>query len=193
MSDESELQIRWKDDESFLTLRSSRSSLVARGRRDMASLIGPTSPVSARLSALRLRAEGGDRDAQYELGTALREGYLEPESRDNGLLVNYLKKSAELLPREEDTDAERELKLKARDALRKHRAELAEAERRLHAIKKDLTEAVWWLRKAADQKHLYALNDLGDRYLKGEGVDRNPSEALRSYSFAAADDLDHDQ
>jgi len=77
------------------------------------------------------------------------------------------------------------------ERLQQQYAKLVAAKRRLRAVKKDPTEAIEWLRKAADQKHLNALCDLGDMYLQGEGMEPNSSEALRCYSAAADDDWDY--
>jgi len=167
-----ELQITAKDDDTPLILSSSRSALVACGRLDATSL------AFGRLSALRRRAEAGDRDAQYDLGCALRAGYLPPKSE----LVDYPP-----LILSTDTNAEREWKM----TLRKQHEEWAEAHRIINAFQKDPVQAIEWLRKAADQKHLYALDELGAMYLEGDGVERNPAEALRCFSAASDDDLDH--
>jgi TPR repeat protein len=183
--DDMEVQLELASSNFSLSLN--RSSLIARGRTEAARM---SSLVFDRLSVLRRKAEEGHSDAQYELGVALREGYLKPESTGDRLII-YMRKLQESIPREGDTDAERELKLKQNEALLKDHAKLAEDKRRRNSIEKNLTEAVEWLRKAADQRHLYALNDLGDMYLQGDGVERDQSEALRCYSSAADDDWDH--
>ncbi len=56
-----------------------KSSLAARGYQDAASIVRQASLVRDQISALRLRASEGDRNAQYELGVALRTGYLQEE------------------------------------------------------------------------------------------------------------------
>jgi len=173
-----------------IVLRATESPLIARGRKDALQIATQLTVLSDRLFELRRQAEQGDREAQYELATALRVGYLERntvEAQSDGSLMDLLK----LVLAPEGTDAERDLKRKRLEALKLRRAASEEAGRRLRAIKQDLDEAVEWLRRAAGQGHLYALSDLGDMYLSGEGVEQNPSVALRCYSVAAADDLDH--
>ena len=49
----------------------------------------------------------------------------------------------------------------------------------------DYAEAVYWYRKAADQNHRVALNNLGFCYELGKGVSKNNYEALRYYRKSA--------
>lgn len=49
----------------------------------------------------------------------------------------------------------------------------------------DYAEAVYWYRKAADQNHRIALNNLGVCYELGKGVSKNYYEALRYYRKSA--------
>ena len=49
----------------------------------------------------------------------------------------------------------------------------------------DCAEAVYWYRKAADQNHRIALNNLGVCYELGKGVSKNYYEALRYYRKSA--------
>lgn len=52
-------------------------------------------------------------------------------------------------------------------------------------VPRDLTEAVKWWRKAADQGHLKAQASLGWAYYKGEGVPKDYAEAVKWYRKAA--------
>jgi len=83
VSDESQLQVTPKDGNSSLSLSKARSSLMARGRRDAATLADssaqqPTDP----LSELCRRAEGGDPEAQCRLGEVYAGG--------DGVARNYV-------------------------------------------------------------------------------------------------------
>ena len=51
--------------------------------------------------------------------------------------------------------------------------------------KKDYTEAVKWYRKAAEQGHAKAQNNLGNCYYHGNGVEENEKEAVKWYRKAA--------
>ena len=53
-------------------------------------------------------------------------------------------------------------------------------------VPQDFQEAVKWYRKAAEQGHADAQNNLGNRYYKGDGVMRNLVEAYKWFSLASA-------
>lgn len=53
----------------------------------------------------------------------------------------------------------------------------------------DLTEAVKWYRKAAEQNHDRAQLSLGQHYAYGHGVKQNPVEAVKWYRKAAEQDF----
>ena len=50
---------------------------------------------------------------------------------------------------------------------------------------KDLTEAVKWFRKAADQGNAEGQYNLGVRYLQGEGVAKDATEGVKWFRMAA--------
>ena len=52
-------------------------------------------------------------------------------------------------------------------------------------VAKDQVEAVKWYRKAAEQNHAAAQNNLGFCYAKGEGVAKDQVEAVKWYRKAA--------
>jgi len=53
------------------------------------------------------------------------------------------------------------------------------------SIKKDETEAVKWLRLAAEQEHAEARYLLGQAYELGKGVEKDKAEAAKWYRLAA--------
>ena len=54
-----------------------------------------------------------------------------------------------------------------------------------YGVRKDDTKAVYWLKKAAYQRHPKAQNDLGFHYMYGQGVERNLINAYMWFGFAA--------
>ncbi len=53
-------------------------------------------------------------------------------------------------------------------------------------VPKDYAEAVKWFRKAAEQGHAQAQNDLGCSYYHGNGVPKNRKKAIEWWKKAAA-------
>ena len=53
-------------------------------------------------------------------------------------------------------------------------------------IKKDISEAAKWYRKAAEQGHVSAQFNLGVMYFQGEGVAQNKALAKKWFQRAAA-------
>jgi hypothetical protein len=91
VSDQSQLQVRPKDDGSALNVSKVRSGLIARGRRDAEVLLlgAPT----GRLRNARQLAEEGDIRAQFELGDAYYQGDGVP--KDYGEAHVWFRKAAE--------------------------------------------------------------------------------------------------
>lgn len=54
-----------------------------------------------------------------------------------------------------------------------------------YGVRKDDTKAVYWLKKAAYQRHPIAQNDLGFHYMYGQGVEPNLINAYMWFGFAA--------
>lgn len=54
-----------------------------------------------------------------------------------------------------------------------------------YGVRKNDTKAVYWLKKAAYQRHPMAQNDLGCHYMYGQGVERNLINAYMWFGFAA--------
>ena len=55
-------------------------------------------------------------------------------------------------------------------------------------VEKNMTEAVEWWRKAAEQGHAKAQFILGDCYYKGEGVAKDKTEAVGWWRKAAKEE-----
>ena len=51
-------------------------------------------------------------------------------------------------------------------------------------VEKDLTEAIKWFKKAAEQGHEDAKWELANMYENGDGVDRDIAEAVKWYNEA---------
>lgn len=66
---------------------------------------------------------------------------------------------------------------------------LAESLGQLYAsgrgVQRDCTEAIWWLRKAANQGLAIAEHYLGLAYTDGDGVPQDDTEAARWFQLAA--------
>jgi TPR repeat protein len=114
--------------------------------------------------AIRQRADQGDPEAQFELGTLYDSG------------VNVEQNSAEAvrwyLKAAEQGNALAEVNLGSMYLAGK-------------GIIKNLAEAVRWYSKAADQGEASGQFALGMMYSRGEGVPKNDSEALQLYRKAA--------
>lgn len=52
-------------------------------------------------------------------------------------------------------------------------------------IPPDYVRAAWWIKQAAEQGHALAQYQLGVMYFAGEGVERNPAEAVRWFRQSA--------
>jgi TPR repeat protein len=52
-------------------------------------------------------------------------------------------------------------------------------------FQKDSHKEFYWCKKAADQGHIQACNNLGNMYYHGEGVESNHKEAFKYYMIAA--------
>jgi TPR repeat protein len=128
VSDESELQIILKDDESSLILSSVRSSLVARGRRDAISFCRP-SPADETdpLAELRRQAEEGDPDSQHHLGLRYALG--------SGLPLDYREATKWLSRAAEQNSPEAQFDLGV-----------------VYAQCANFPEAARWLRKSVDYR-----------------------------------------
>lgn len=60
----------------------------------------------------------------------------------------------------------------------------------INGFQQDYVQAAKWLRKAAEQGHSEAQNNLGLLYSQGNGVPQDPVEAVKWYRKAAEQGLD---
>ena len=61
----------------------------------------------------------------------------------------------------------------------------------VHGLKKDLAQAFTWLKRAADLKHVNAIQACGYAYLHGQGVERSSSRGLIMMGAAATMGSEH--
>ena len=61
------------------------------------------------------------------------------------------------------------------------------------SVPQDHAEAAYWLLKATEQEHLWAIHNLGVSYYRGEGVSKDSAEAVRWYQIAASQGHTHSQ
>lgn len=115
-------------------------------------------------TALRIRADQGDAEAQFKLGSIYSKGKGVPS--DFAEAVRWYRKSAE----QGYTKAEYNLSTMYRDG---------------KGAPQDFTEAERWCRKAAEQDDARAQEGLGYLYYRGEGVPQDYVEAVRWYRKSA--------
>src|ERR1035438_399048 len=117
------------------------------------------------LADVRAKAEKGDAQSQYELGSAFAKGSL-GVAKDEAEAVKWYRKAAE----QNHAQAQ---------------ANLGICYAKGRGVAKGEAEAVKWYRKAADQNYAFAQNSLGGCYAKGEGVAKDYVEAYK-WSLLAA-------
>ncbi len=110
------------------------------------SLAQPSSPREAYSEELRARAEGGDEDAQFQLGNCYFFGLGVPKKQIDG--VNWYRKAAE--------QGHAEAQFNLGGCLYQG-----------YGVEPNQTEAVRWWRKSAGQNYPPAQISLGDCFLKG--------------------------
>ena len=161
---------------SALALHSTRTGIVARGRRDAANAAGnphyrqAVADYNARRFAeaaagFRLAAEQGHAEAQYVLSTMLDAGLgvAQDGTQDEAEASNWERKAAEL------GHAYAQANLSYR-----------------HYAAGDFAEAFAWCQRAAYSNLAWAQYNLGLMHRKGEGVEQSDSEAAYWYRLAAA-------
>jgi len=114
--------------------------------------------------AYRIRAEQGDAESQFKLGSMYSRGKGVPQNY--GEAVRWYRKSAE----QGYAKAEYNLSGMYRDA---------------KGVPQDYAEAERWCRKAAEQGDARAEEGLGFLYYRGEGVPQDYAEAARWYRKSA--------
>jgi hypothetical protein len=149
---------------------------------------------------LKIKADGGDADAQMKLGAAYANGRSVKQdyetaasyyrlAADQGhagaqIALGELYEAGQGVPRDE-TEAARWYR---RAAEQGHAAgQYAFAVMCLvgTGVPKDDAEALKWYRQSADQGYALALFHLGMRYKKGQGVAAEPAEAYKWLTLAA--------
>ena len=60
-----------------------------------------------------------------------------------------------------------------------------------YGLKKDLTQAFMWFKRAADLKDIFALCACGYLYLHGDGVERSDSRGMAMLGWAASLGSEH--
>ena len=117
------------------------------------------------LAQLRARAERGDAESQFELGTVFSLGKL-------GVPTNYVEAVKWFRQSADQNNAAAQQSLGA-------------CYERGEGVAKDEAEAVKWWRKAAEQNYAWAQFNLGNCYRTGQGVVKNEAEAVKWYRQAA--------
>ncbi len=175
MTDPPELQLARQSVNAALSVANASMSLIARGRKEAASLRQDHEP--SKIAAIRNQAKQGNADAQYALAeelsrTTVLEGgeFLPNPSSDEAEAVHWYRVAAE------QGHCEAQYKLGSRYAEGR-------------GVPKDDTEAVYWLSRAAAQDHLYAIVDLAYRYDEGIGIPSDHETAVRLCSRAVEIEL----
>jgi TPR repeat protein len=153
------------------------------------------------LADLRAKAEAGDAQSEYELGTAFANGSL-GVARDEAEAVKWLRKAARQnymgaqnnlgvcygmgrgVPKEE-VEAVKWYRKAAEQNCAGAQHNLGVCYYNGRGVAKDEAEAVKWYRKAAEQNHALAQNNLGLCYQNGQGVAKDEAEAVKWYRKAA--------
>lgn len=121
------------------------------------------------LADVRAKAEKGDAQSQYDLGSAFIRGSL-GVAKDEAEAVKWFRKAAE-----------------QNYAPAQHNLGVCYANG--EGVAKDYVEAVKWYRKAAEQNDASAQINLGACYCKGKGVAKDGAEAVKWYRKAADQNL----
>lgn len=168
MSDNSELQHLPKQSSTAGTLSATRTSLIARARKDAASLrmekSGPTLPTLAANANQPNVTEPTDADEQFKLGGKYFRG--EGVEQDFSQAALWLRKAAD----------------QGHAAAQQALGTLFE---KGQGIEQDYAQAGYWYRKAAAQNDLLAQYCLGLMYTSGHGVGADHSQAAAWYRKAA--------
>ncbi|MDR3438686.1 tetratricopeptide repeat protein [Telmatospirillum sp.] len=109
-------------------------------------------------------AKTGDRQAQYDLGLAYRDG--KGTGRDLGQAYKWVRQAAD----KELPEAE---------------FEVGQMEEDGEGTEKNVADAAEWYRKAAQHGNVPAMFALGELYRTGEGVSKDQGQAVRWYRPAA--------
>ncbi len=117
------------------------------------------------ITQLRMKADAGNADAQYELGNSYYVGV--------GIAKNY-------------GEAARWFSKAANAGNAQAQSALGNMYLSGYGVPKDIGEALMWWRKAAEQHHPDALDQLGFAYLLGDGVPKDYIKAYMWFNLAAS-------
>ena len=131
----------------------------------LSMLIPPACSQEMSLEELKQKAEQGDADAQFNLGTMYENGQGVPQ--DYAEAVRWYRMAAD-----------------QGDAYAQYKLGVMYADGR--GVPQDDAEAVRWYRAAAEQGSAEAQTNLGVMYDQGRGVARDYIQAHKWYSLAAA-------
>jgi uncharacterized protein len=115
-------------------------------------------PSPAEITALRLKAEGGDAEAQLRLGFYHQAGMGVPKNSAKAVMLFY--QAAE----RGNANAQNNLGVAFENG---------------DGVGQDDAEAAKWYRKAAEQGHADAQRVLGAKYFHGKGVPKDEAEAIK--------------
>lgn len=167
------------------------------------SFIPPVYPDKS-FNSLKERAEQGNADAQYSLGSMYLLGLNVP--RDYTEAMKWYHKAAE----QGNADAQFDLggmyykgkgaphnfseamkwyRKAAEQGYAKGQFNLGNIYREGQVVPQDYTEALQWYHKAAEQGYTYAQFKLGSMYSKGEGVPKDYITAYAWFNIAATNGL----
>ena len=128
------------------------------------SLEGVAQESDDAVASLRVAAEQGDVDAQYNLGARYANG--------EGISQNF-------------TEAVRWFRMAAEQGHAEAQYNLGVMYDEGQGVAQNYEEAVRWYRMAAEQGHAYAQHNLGFMYANGQGVAQDFEEAVQWYQAAA--------
>ncbi len=112
----------------------------------------------------RIKAERGDKEAQYNLGNCYNEG--KGVEEDHNEAIKWYQKAAE----QGHADAQNILGYCYSKGI---------------GVEENLSTAVQYYRKASEEGHIQAQVNLGNCYLEGRGIDENENEAIKWFLKAA--------
>ena len=142
---------------------------------------GQVQPETA--DALRVRAEQGDADAQYNLGVKYFNGDGVPQ--DSAEAVRWYRLA--VAQGHADAEAERLYRLAAEQGHAEAQVDLFRMYfEGLGGVAVDIAEAMRWYRLASEQGHADAQYNLGVSYARGEGIPQDDAQAHMWFNLAAS-------
>ncbi len=172
MDDKPRLGLEHIPSGTVLSLHSTRSGIIARGRRDASN--SASNPHYQQ--AVTLYKAGNFTEASASFRLAADQSHVESQ-----YILSTLYETGKGLPQDETQAAHWERKA----AEQGHAYAQANLSFRLYAAG-NLPEAFTWCQRAADNRLAWAQYNLGLMYAKGEGVAKDSAEAAHWYRLAAA-------